>query len=770
MLHPVQDKTKRKKIKKEAIMKKQTIITFLVLQILCIIPIAHATQTNLLIRNNVEDFIKDGVLDLKDVIGIMKQLAEPTTDPNNLMRINMSRLLSVKNHQEYQTKLKEWMIAYMIRIVDQNLEKALEYECSDFFYKYYWDGIALDTITDAPGGLEYYPEANINEGAEEFSETNNQVTGVDEADFIKNDGLNIYMLVDSKFIIIDAWPPEEAHIISEYNIQGTPKKLFVHNGRAVIYSALEKINDNPFYGSNNECTHGYDCQFTGDGNKLKLTILDISNVSQPDILRELYFDGAYINSRRIDQSVYTIILFPEPIVEGVVYDPDLTYCNYPYDWEWVYPDWEVEKRYTDEELVEIFENLKERNRQIIMESDISTVQPKVRDVRYVDGQPVEQERVISDIDDIHFSSQQDGSQFLSIFVFDINVLSSQQAVSVIGKPGAVYASSSACYVATRHYTYNMPWFSYGWGTSDEMTTIHKFELKQSPATSVYAGSGVVKGRVLNQFAMDEHNGFFRVATTTGYLPNPETHSTLSVLKPQTSGDLETVGTIENIAPTEDIRSVRFNGDQGFIVTFKKTDPLFVLDLSNPENPKITGELHIPGFSTYMHLMDTNHLLSIGYDSYEQGSFAWFQGILLQVFDISDMGNPKLIHKEVIGTRGTTSEAATNHLAFNYFMPKNLLAIPMAICEGGSGGTYGDTMTFNGLMVYKTTVSNGFEYLGGVDHEISGNCYNWWTDSDSAVKRSIFMDDYVFSVSDTDIRVDLITEIGKHVAVIELSDK
>ena len=754
---------------KEDIMKKQFKLTVFLFSMLFIsICIAHATQTGQFTKNHIKDMTNDGLLDLKDVIAIMKQLskqAPDTTESNQQTRIKMSRLSSVENSQDYQAKLKEWMIAYMTRVVDDNLEKALQYECPDWGPIYY---LYDDALTDAPCPVpnNAYPEATIDDGAEEFSETNNQVAGVDEADFIKNDGAYIYMLTDSKFIIIDAWPPENAHIISEFNIQGTPKKLFVHNGRTVIYSALEKIN-NQQYSDHNECTHGYDCQFTGDGKKLKMTILDISNVYQPNVLRELYFDGAYINSRRIDQSVYSIILFPEPVVDGVMYDPDINFCGYPW---WVidpYPYWWSEGiEYSDEEIIAIFEDLKERNRQLIMAADVSDVQPKVRDILYVNGQSVVQEKPICDIDDIHFSSQKDGSQFLSIFAFDINELGSQQAVSVIGKPGAVYASSSACYVATRHSTSGFPWFSFGWGPSDEMTTIHKFELSQSPAQTTYAGSGVVKGRVLNQFAMDEHNGFFRVATTSGYLPNPETHNILSVLKPQSSGDLETVGTVDNIAPTEDIRSVRFNGDKGFIVTFKKTDPLFVLDLSNPEDPNITGELHIPGFSTYIHLMDKDHLLSIGYDSEEQGSFAWFQGVILQVFDISDMQKPTLIHKEIIGTRGTSSEAATNHLAFNYFRPKNLLAIPMAICEGGSGGTYGDTMTFNGLMVYKATAINGFEYLGGVDHDIQSSCYNWWTDSDSAVKRSIFMDNYVFSISDKDIRIDSLSELGNHVAVIE----
>jgi len=72
-----------------------------------------------------------------------------------------------------------------------------------------------------------------------------------------------------------------------------------------------------------------------------------------------------------------------------------------------------------------------------------------------------------------------------------------------------------------------------------------------------------------------------------------------------------VGSVESIAPGEDIRSVRFDGDRGFVVTFKKTDPLSAFDLSNPQAPQLAGELQIPGFSTYMHLMDATHLLTIG---------------------------------------------------------------------------------------------------------------------------------------------------------------
>jgi hypothetical protein len=132
-----------------------------------------------------------------------------------------------------------------------------------------------------------------------------------------------------------------------------------------------------------------------------------------------------------------------------------------------------------------------------------------------------------------------------------------------------------------------------------------------------------------------------------------------------------------------------------------------------------------------------------------------------------MKNPKRIHKEVIGSRGSSSEAATNHLAFNFYAPKNLLAIPMAVCESNSDGSYGSTPTFSGLMVYKTTAEQGFEYLGGVSHGEEDSCYNWWTNSESHVKRAIFMEDYVYSIALDEIKVNAISVLGEDIVVINL---
>jgi uncharacterized secreted protein with C-terminal beta-propeller domain len=712
--------------------------------------------------------------------------------------INPASLESVESCPALLEELKKAAIEEMETRVDANRQSAIR---GDMCWRYTAVGGGCANCNSAmpmlTGGAAPPPPSaaspmvpNTNSGgadsAADYSETNVQVTGVDEADFIKNDGAYIYILAEGKFRIVDAWPPEQASEISAFEIEGTPKKLFVHEERAFIYSSLDPIAQNNDYsysfgfGNPNgygtvdtECTYGYDCDFTGDGRELKITVLDLSDVAAPRMVRETRFSGSYLNSRRIGNAVYSVVVFPETSIKGLKYWPDdignYSLCN--------------EEQNTDEQINATFDALKADNQKHILSMDISHWFPSMKDVRYDGENTQENNALLESCDNFYRTTQKDGANFLSIISTEVSGAAPLNATTIMGKPGAVYASSSALYVAARHsqQTVYSPWFFPDDNSIEEASTIHKFALVNNPPAAQYIGSGVVKGRVLNQFAMDEFQGFFRLATTTGHLPDPKTHSTISILE-EKQGELTVIGQIDNIAPTEDIRSARFMGDKGYIVTFKKADPLFVFDLSEPRKPTIAGELKIPGFSTYMHRLDENHLLTIGYDADDQGSFAWFQGIMLQIFDVSDMKNPLLVHKEVIGTRGSTSEAATNHLAFNYFGSKGLLAIPMTICEKDEqlenryGGSFGDLMTFSGLLVYKVNAETGFELVGGVPHiapesqdNYRGACSNWWTDSNSYVKRSVFMEDYVYSVTEDTIKINSLYNMGKDVAVVYFAE-
>jgi hypothetical protein len=365
----------------------------------------------------------------------------------------------------------------------------------------------------------------------------------------------------------------------------------------------------------------------------------------------------------------------------------------------------------------------------------------------------------------------DGEAFTSLVSFDLHADDKPAVTSTIqSRPGAVFASSHSLYLSVVHQkrAAGKGWYSF-YSAVDEASEIHQFRIGSSPGETRYVGSGVVPGHVLNQFAMDEWSGYLRIATTRGKVPDPKVESAVSILAEGTNGNLVRVGAITGIAPGEDIRAVRFDDDRGYVVTFKKTDPLFVMDLYDPSKPKILGELKIPGFSTYIHRIDPDHLLSIGFDANDHGSFAYFDGVILQLFDVRDPTDPKLIHKEKIGTRGSSSEAATNHLAFNYFADKGLLAIPMTICEGGSDGVNGNSLTFSGLLVYDVSVARGFKRLGGVNHgTVGANCGTWWANANSMVKRSVFVDDLVYSIAMDRAKVQKMGHLGEDVATLSLN--
>lgn len=664
---------------------------------------------------------------------------------------------------ELLAMLQDVAIRRMEAEIDANLEAALR---GDYCYDVHegdpceWDDRYADGVTYADASADYGGgEAGTTpEGPGEYSETNNQVPGVDEADFLKTDGQYIYILANGRLRILDSWPPEEARVVSTHPVEGEPLSLFYWQDRVVAYSALGDADPYGYYGRG-RCTYGYDCDFTGDGRDAKITVFDVTDRAHPQVVREMRFSGSYINSRRIESAVFTVLHIPVLGMPSLPAWPALV-PRCPDGWSRC----AVERA---------FHELREANRAAIRAADLGRWVASVTDTVYEASGPRSTTDLLVDCRKVYASDLADGDSLLAVVAFDSTALEPAAVTSVLGRPGATYATQDALYIASRHSTGDGGVYFSEADDYGDVTTVHKFALDPETPTVSYLATGVAEGRILNQFSMDEYDGRLRIATTTGWLPSPSVHSTLSVLEPR-DGTLQVVGRLDDIAPSEDIRAVRFDGPKGFIVTFKKTDPLFALDLADPEHPRIAGELHIPGYSTYIHRMDETHLLSIGYDADDMGSFAWFDGIQLQIFDVTDLANPLLLHREVIGTRGSTSDAATDHLAFNYFPPRDALAIPMVICEGGGDGMYGTTLTFSGLLVYRVTVAGGFDLLGRVSHADPADtgyygCSNWWTESNSPVQRSIFMDDYVFSVSANAIKINRLDTLGDDLAVVDLTD-
>jgi uncharacterized secreted protein with C-terminal beta-propeller domain len=271
--------------------------------------------------------------------------------------------------------------------------------------------------------------------------------------------------------------------------------------------------------------------------------------------------------------------------------------------------------------------------------------------------------------------------------------------------------------------------------------------------------------VLNQFSMDEYNGNFRIATTEGQQSrsNPTTSNNIYVV----DSGMKVIGSLEGLAPGESIYSARFMGSRGYLVTFKKIDPLFVIDLSDPAKPEVLGKLKIPGYSDYLHPYDETHLIGLGKDAAaaegENQDFAWYQGVKLSLFDVSDVARPTEVANYLIGDRGTDSYALHEHKAFLFSKEKNLLVIPVTLAKidplkypnGVEPNTYGD-FVFQGAYVFNISIEGGFSLKGTVSHadpsalQKSGEYYYGNNDN---VQRSLYMDNALYTVSDKYVKAN-----------------
>ncbi len=262
---------------------------------------------------------------------------------------------------------------------------------------------------------------------------------------------------------------------------------------------------------------------------------------------------------------------------------------------------------------------------------------------------------------------------------------------MLGSSQTMYVSKNNIFLASAHYPY-YPLLYRNQGdvsslNDQETTILHKISITTGDVS--YIAQGEVPGHILNQFSMDEHNGFFRIATTVGNNWGEETQSSNNIYI--LDENLKQVSQIENIAPGESIYAARFLGDRAYLVTFVQVDPLFTIDLSDPYNPRILGELKIPGYSEYLHPLDENHIIGIGKevdpsidaDKVHTPGAIYYTAILglkLAIFDVSDIENPVEEAKIVIGDRGTDSPALYDHKAFLFDREKELLVIPVSLYE------------------------------------------------------------------------------------------
>jgi inhibitor of cysteine peptidase len=304
--------------------------------------------------------------------------------------------------------------------------------------------------------------------------------------------------------------------------------------------------------------------------------------------------------------------------------------------------------------------------------------------------------------------------------------------------------------------------------SQEVTAVHKIHVKGLKID--YVAKGEVPGHVLNQFSMDEFDGFFRIATMSIKELSDGSGRTAEVSNMYVlDQDMKVVGALEGIAPGERMHSARFVGDKCYMVTFKKVDPLFVIDLSSPTDPRILGRLKIPGYSDYLQPFGEGFLIGVGKGTMEaeEGDFAWYQGLKISLFDVRELDHPKEVSKVVIGDRGTDSPALRDHKAFLLDMGRGLLIIPVLVAkidpsdypDGVPAYAYGEYV-WQGAYILRVSTGEGIKVLGRITHLDDGEILRsgYYFDSKHSVQRAVYINNALYTLSEGKIKANDISTL------------
>jgi uncharacterized secreted protein with C-terminal beta-propeller domain len=540
----------------------------------------------------------------------------------------------------------------------------------------------------------------------DHSKTNIQEEGVDEADIIKNDGSHIFLLKENEIHILQAYPIETLKKVTTISLEGNTRtrEMFLNNNTLTVISTLWRRDIYEYHDED----QGRSLYPPKDKNGTMVTIFDISNRKNPRKIREVHFEGNYISSRRIDEYVYIA----------------------------------TEKSWY-QEFRSIPHSLEEKN--------VTNILPTFSDSTHIN------EKYVARCNDIFYFPNFSSPNFLT--VAGINTEDPSQKVYrevLLGGGNNIYSSQKNMYITRPKYkdAYINDEVSARW-REKKGTEIFQFSLGSGKIQ--FKERGYVFGQVINQFAMSEHAGNFRIAVQDGTAYSPS-KSTVYIL----DNHLNEISRVDNIAPNEYLKSVRFMGDKAYLITFKKVDPFFVIDLS-PENPRILGELKIPGWSDYLHPYDKNHFIgfgrevdaSIDADKVHDDESIYYTAVLgmkLSLFDVSDLKNPKEIHKEVIGYRGTESSILTNHKTLLFDKQRKILGFPITVTENKNGkeGMEADIHTvFSGAYLYDIDVEKGFSLRGEVSHyensSFDGKEY-FYGNPDLSIQRILYIGESFFSIS------------------------
>jgi len=617
----------------------------------------------------------------------------------------------------------------------------------------------------ASGGVS---KSTSNYVASSYSQTNVQVLGVDEPDITKNDDKYIYTVSSgNRLIIAEAYPAEELKVVSEIDFsikndyseagQGyyyyTPRdyrsisNLFINGDKLVVF--LNTYTYSPY--SQIRCL-GQDYCGGESQSFSEIQIYDVSDRSNPKLEHVIKSDGNYVDARMIGDYVYLVsskyVNVDYPVLP--VYFIDGTPS--PVLMEDLYYFGDSDDSYVFTSVAAINVKTAELNSESYLvgytseiyasEDNIYLTTTKYRDY-YEYRTDTIREAVLP-----HLPSS------LKSEVLDI-LDDEDYKYNKFDKVGELveeyYLSLSGAEQTNFNQTVIDSIYEYKVRTDKERTKTIIHRVSIGGGEIEHEASGEVPGTIHDQFSMDEYDGYFRIATTTGgwwwWGSRENVTNNVYVL----DGNLEIVGSVEDLAEGESIFSARYMGEKLYLVTFRRIDPLFVIDLSKPTNPKVLGYLKIAGVSDYLHPYDEDHIIGIGSDADEDGRTT---GLKVSIFDVSNVASPRESAKLVIGESGTYSEVQNDHKALLFDKDKNLLVIPVQ--ERLKTVDEYRYSYWNGVYVIDID-SNNLGVRGKVTHNSNTGDYYYYQNQ---IRRSLYMDDVLYTVSSDIIKANDLTGLSE----------
>jgi uncharacterized secreted protein with C-terminal beta-propeller domain len=600
----------------------------------------------------------------------------------------------------------------------------------------------VTTSTGAPGAVDY-------------SQTNVQVQGVDEADFIKNDNRYIYTIANNNLVIVDALDAKNMKTLSTTQLGSVENYDSLTMRELLLDGDTLTVIAEGYYRS--FILNPYDIRPYPEYRPTTFVFLyDVSDRSSPKKVKEFTITGNYFQSRLIGDIVYLVsqegtggtIIYEPRVTAGVsVISPDIYYFDNPEN-AWNFNTvTSIDVKQANVVQSKTF-MLGYTNTLYVSQDNIYIAYQKQQYWcrfcfrPYYNQEPDKQRfydvvvpRLVGDIK----------SQVQAVIDKHLNEKDEWQQISGVLIPFFTKIESDAA--MQQQYSAMLTDIQDGLAQYDAVkaiensaTIIQRIAIDRGAID--WKAKGEVSGSLLNQWSLDEFNGNLRVATTVNVWTQKQIEfNNVYVL----DSSMGMVGKLEHLAQDERIYSTRFLGNRLYMVTFKQTDPFFVIDLSQPAAPKVMGKLKLPGFSQYLHPYDDTHIIGVGKDTTTDDSgMVRTGGIKVALFDVSDVANPRLVDSETIGNQGSDSPVLYDHKAFLFSKSKGIMVVPVTRVTIDSTWYQDKRTVWDGAYVFGVT-ANGFTRKGTVQHGAERSDY-WGWQSPASVMRSLYMDNNLYTVS------------------------